>query len=207
MINEISTPQSPQRTTWPASPPRPETMTHDKVRRQPQWPFLLRPPAMSDSILARPLSLHLINRGLFTAVAGLGRAGRRTRPKTGRRGANGARCAESRLLPLLMSPLTSTIVAPAPDLIADDLDITEPTERIMVVSIFVLGFVFGPLVASLLSEVYSAARTLCSRGTCSSSAFNTACGGTPSAPALLVLRFLAGLLLARHAGYRRWHPR
>lgn len=93
---------------------------------------------------------------------------------------------------VLMSPLTSTIVAPALDLISDDLAITEPTERIMCVSVFVLGFAFGPLVASPLSEVYGRTRVVRSWNLLYL-AFNTACGGAPTAAALLVLRFLAGL--------------
>jgi MFS family permease len=53
---------------------------------------------------------------------------------------------------VLMSPLSSTIVAPGLASIAKDLSITEPAEQTMVLSIFVLGFAFGPLVASPLSE-------------------------------------------------------
>ncbi|EQK99863.1 polyamine transporter 3 [Ophiocordyceps sinensis CO18] len=93
---------------------------------------------------------------------------------------------------VLMSPLSSTIVAPALGQIADALDITQPAQQTMVVSIFVLGFAFGPLVASPLSEIYG--RTvIVQTWNLVYLAFNTACGGARSKESLLVLRFLAGL--------------
>ncbi|KAK3942537.1 polyamine transporter 3 [Diplogelasinospora grovesii] len=93
---------------------------------------------------------------------------------------------------VLMSPLSSTIVAPALDQISRDLFITEPVEQTMVVSIFVLGFAVGPLVASPLSEIYGRTRVVQSWNLVYL-AFNTACGAAKSKTALLILRFLAGL--------------
>lgn len=54
---------------------------------------------------------------------------------------------------VFMSPLSSTIVAPALPAIASDLNITQPAVEQMVLSIFLLGFACGPLVASPLSEI------------------------------------------------------
>jgi MFS family permease len=93
---------------------------------------------------------------------------------------------------VLMSPLSSTIVAPALDQIAQDLNITQAAERTMVVSIFVLAFAIGPLVASPLSEIYGRTRVVQSWNL-TYLVFNTACGAARSKNTLLVLRFMAGL--------------
>lgn len=93
---------------------------------------------------------------------------------------------------VLMSPLSSTIVAPALDQIARDLDIREAAQKTMVVTIFVLAFAIGPLIASPLSEVYGRTRVVQSWNVVYL-AFNTACGFAQSTKALLVLRFMAGL--------------
>ena len=55
---------------------------------------------------------------------------------------------------VLMSPLSSTIVAPGLPIIVQGLSITIRAEQTMVISIFMLGFAFGPLIASPLSEIY-----------------------------------------------------
>ncbi|KAJ5702583.1 MFS general substrate transporter [Penicillium malachiteum] len=55
---------------------------------------------------------------------------------------------------VFMSPLSSTIVAPALPAIASDLNITQQAVEQMVLSIFLLGFACGSLVASPLSEIY-----------------------------------------------------
>ncbi|KAJ5737627.1 polyamine transporter 3 [Penicillium malachiteum] len=61
---------------------------------------------------------------------------------------------------VFMSPLSSRIVAPALPAIASDLNITQPAVEKMVLSIFLLGFACGPLVASPLSEVYGRERVV-----------------------------------------------
>ncbi|KAH6674831.1 polyamine transporter 3 [Halenospora varia] len=101
----------------------------------------------------------------------------------------GALCGISAFV--LMSPLSSTIVAPALDQIARDLD-AHGAEKTMVVSIFVLAFAVGPLIASPLSEIYGRTRVVQSWNLVYL-AFNTACGAAQSKTALLILRFMAGL--------------
>ncbi|KAK3934600.1 polyamine transporter 3 [Diplogelasinospora grovesii] len=93
---------------------------------------------------------------------------------------------------VFMSPLSSTIVAPALPAIASDLNINQPAVEQMVLSIFLLGFACGPLVASPLSEIYGRVRVVQSWNFMYI-IFNAACGGARSKEAILVLRFIAGL--------------
>ncbi|KAM5464811.1 hypothetical protein MauCBS54593_006904 [Microsporum audouinii] len=92
---------------------------------------------------------------------------------------------------VLMSPLSSTIVAPGLEIISTDLNIMTPAEQTMVVSIFVLGFAFGPLIASPLSEIYGRVRVVQSWNLLYL-IFNTGCGAANSKETLLVLRFISG---------------
>lgn len=75
-----------------------------------------------------------------------------------------------------MSPLSSTIVAPALPAIAAELDIRQPAVQQMVLSIFLLGFACGPLVASPLSEIYGRVRVV-QTWNAMYIVFNAACGG------------------------------
>ncbi|PYI33265.1 polyamine transporter 3 [Aspergillus indologenus CBS 114.80] len=93
---------------------------------------------------------------------------------------------------VFMSPLSSTIVAPALPAIASDLNITQPAVEQMVLSIFLLGFACGPLVASPLSEIYGRVRVVQSWNFMYI-VFNAACGGARTKEAIIVLRFVAGL--------------
>ncbi|KAA8648499.1 MFS transporter [Aspergillus tanneri] len=92
---------------------------------------------------------------------------------------------------VLMSPLSSTIVAPSLPSIARDLSISQPAEQSMVLSIFVLPYAFGPLIAGPLSEMYGRVRVIQSWNLLYL-VFNTACGAAPSKSAMLAFRFLAG---------------
>ncbi|GAD91798.1 polyamine transporter 3 [Paecilomyces variotii No. 5] len=93
---------------------------------------------------------------------------------------------------VFMSPLSSTIVAPALPSIASDLKISQPAVEQMVLSIFLLGFACGPLVASPLSEIYGRVRVVQSWNFLYI-IFNAACGGARTKEAIIVLRFIAGL--------------
>jgi MFS family permease len=62
----------------------------------------------------------------------------------------------------------------------------------MTLSIFVLGFAFGPLVLGPLSEVYGRVKVL-QAANLFYFTFNTACGGSRSKGQLIAFRFLAGL--------------
>jgi len=93
---------------------------------------------------------------------------------------------------VLMSPLSTTIVAPALDVIAKDLQVKRDAEKAMILSIFMLGFAVGPLFISPVSEIFGRTRVL--QGfNLGFLAFNTACGGAQTGPQILALRFLAGL--------------
>lgn len=93
---------------------------------------------------------------------------------------------------VFMSPLSSTIVAPALPAIASDLNITQPAVEQMVLSIFLLGFACGPLVASPLFEIYGRVRVV-QTWNFMYIVFNAACGGARTKEAIIILRFIAGL--------------
>ncbi|KAJ5532799.1 polyamine transporter 3 [Penicillium frequentans] len=93
---------------------------------------------------------------------------------------------------VFMSPLSSTIVAPALPAIASDLNIIQPAVEQMVLSIFLLGFACGPLVASPLSEIYGRVRVV-QTWNLMYIAFNAACGGARTKGSIIILRFVAGL--------------
>ncbi|BCR88625.1 MFS transporter [Aspergillus chevalieri] len=100
---------------------------------------------------------------------------------------------------VLMNTLSSTIVAPALPRIADTLHVTNEAEETLILSIFVLGFAFGPFLACPLSEVHGRRITIQSWNLLYL-IFNTACGPVNSAPAMLVLRFLAGFFCSASQG-------
>ncbi|KAI1176154.1 major facilitator superfamily domain-containing protein [Nemania sp. FL0916] len=100
---------------------------------------------------------------------------------------------------VLLNTLSSTIVAPALPQIARDLHVTSDAEELFLLSIFVLGFAFGPLLACPLSEVHGRKITLLLWNVLYL-AFNTACGAVYSSAALLVLRFLAGFFCSASQG-------
>ncbi|KAJ5716505.1 MFS general substrate transporter [Penicillium malachiteum] len=93
---------------------------------------------------------------------------------------------------VFMSPLSSTIVAPALPAIASDLKITQQAVEQMVLSIFLLDFAYGPLVASPLSEIYGRMRIV-QTWNLMYIAFNAACGAARTKESIIILRFMAGL--------------
>ncbi|KAJ5637224.1 hypothetical protein N7490_007103 [Penicillium lividum] len=91
-----------------------------------------------------------------------------------------------------ISPLASTMTAPALPAIAHDLNINSSPELQFTLSIYVLGYAIGPLILAPLSEVYGRV-WVCQLSNLWFSLFNTVCGFATTAPQLLVFRFLAGL--------------
>ncbi|KAF9531434.1 MFS polyamine transporter [Crepidotus variabilis] len=91
-----------------------------------------------------------------------------------------------------ISPISSTMVAPATSRIAGEFSITNPSMISMTTSIFVLGYCIGPLIIGPLSEIYGRQRVLQS-----SYLFyllwNTACALAQSHTQLLAFRILSGL--------------
>lgn len=100
-----------------------------------------------------------------------------------------------------LTPFSSTVVAPALPQIAADLSISEPALGQMVLSIYLLGFTFGPLVASPLSEIYGRIRVV-QVWNLVYILFNASCGMARSKEAIIILRFFAGLAGSSTLGVR-----
>lgn len=98
-----------------------------------------------------------------------------------------------------VSPISSSMTAPALQQIAEDLDITSSFERNMTLSIYVLALGIGPFFIGPLSEIYGRSKVLqlfnvvylC---------FNLGCGFAQNASQLIACRFFAGI------GGRYVHP-
>ncbi|KAJ3492501.1 hypothetical protein NLG97_g5347 [Lecanicillium saksenae] len=93
---------------------------------------------------------------------------------------------------VLMSPLPTTIVAPAIDTITEELHVTTTVLRPMVLSIFLLGYAIGPMFISPMSEIWGRTIVLQTFNFIFL-VFNTACGAATSIEQLLAFRFFAGL--------------
>ncbi|KAL8722560.1 MAG: hypothetical protein Q9225_000955 [Loekoesia sp. 1 TL-2023] len=91
-----------------------------------------------------------------------------------------------------ISPVSSSMVAPAIPTIAKDLNITNHVESQMVLSIFVLAYAVGPLFLGPLSEVYGRVPVL-QLTNLVYLIFNTAAGGCKSKGQMIAFRFLSGL--------------
>jgi len=104
---------------------------------------------------------------------------------------------------VLINTLSSTIIAPALPHIADTLHVTDDAEEILLLSIFVLGFAFGPFIACPLSEIHGRSRTIQSWNLLYL-IFNTACGSVNSSSTMLALRFFAGFFCSASQGVSLW---
>ncbi|KAK2736183.1 hypothetical protein FQN57_000857 [Myotisia sp. PD_48] len=91
-----------------------------------------------------------------------------------------------------ISPVSSTMVAPALGRIADEFDITSSMEQMLVMSIFLLAYAVGPFLLGPLSEIYGRVVVLQSANMVYL-VFNTACGFANSKTQILAFRFLSGL--------------
>jgi multidrug resistance protein len=91
-----------------------------------------------------------------------------------------------------LTPLASSMFAPALGFMSKDLHNTSRILEPMVVTVFVLGFVFGPLVLAPLSEIYGR-RFVLSASNVFFVMFQLGCALTPNIGALIAFRFLAGL--------------
>lgn len=91
-----------------------------------------------------------------------------------------------------MSPVSSSILSPSLVTIGQDLQIENESVRNLCLSIFVLGFAFGPLVLAPLSELYGRASVL-QMSNLLYIIFNTACGFVKTKEQLIVFRLFAGL--------------
>ena len=91
-----------------------------------------------------------------------------------------------------ISPLSSTMIAPALDVIAKAFHIGSAVESQISLSIFVLAYALGPLFLGPLSEIFGRALVL-QLSALWYLAFNIGCGFCTSKSQLIAFRFLSGL--------------
>jgi len=91
-----------------------------------------------------------------------------------------------------ISPVSSSMVAPALTTIASQFGIHDSAEEQLVLSIFILGYAIGPLFLGPMSELYGRVRVL----QCANAFYfvwNLACGFAQNKGQLMAFRFLSGL--------------
>ena len=103
---------------------------------------------------------------------------------------------------VFISVFAVSLIAPALPAISSELHIEQPAVQEMVLSIFLLGFAFGPLVASPLSETFGRMRVIQSWNLLYT-VFNAVCGASQSKEALIVLRFISGFFASATLGVSR----
>ena len=91
-----------------------------------------------------------------------------------------------------ISPISSTLIAPAISAIARDFHIVSEVHQELVLSIFVLAYGVGPLFLGPLSEIYGRALVL-QLANLFYLAFNVACGFSQSKWQIITFRLLSGL--------------
>ncbi|KIW88869.1 uncharacterized protein Z519_10353 [Cladophialophora bantiana CBS 173.52] len=91
-----------------------------------------------------------------------------------------------------ISPVSSSMVAPALDKIGQDLGITQDIEKSLTLSIFVLAYAIGPLFLGPLSEMYGRVIVL-QLSNLFYLAWNIGCGFAQTQGQLIAFRFLSGL--------------
>ncbi|KAI1173878.1 major facilitator superfamily domain-containing protein [Nemania sp. FL0916] len=92
----------------------------------------------------------------------------------------------------LISPVSSSLVAPALGSIGEELNITEDFQKNLTLSIFILAYAVGPLVWGPLSELYGRVIVL-QLVNLIYLFFNLGCGLARTKGQLIAFRFLAGL--------------
>ena len=91
-----------------------------------------------------------------------------------------------------VSPLASSMIAPALRQMADEFHVTNTIQVQMMLSIFVLAYAIGPMFLGPLSELYGRSLVL-QISNVVFLAFNTACGFATSKNQILAFRFLSGI--------------
>jgi len=91
-----------------------------------------------------------------------------------------------------IAPVSSSILAPTLPAIGKELNIQSTSVENLCLSIFVLGFAFGPLVLAPLSEMYGRAKIL-QLSNLLYIIFNLACGFAKTQEQLIIFRLIAGL--------------
>lgn len=90
-----------------------------------------------------------------------------------------------------ISPVSSSMVAPALGDMKTDLGISDDFEAAMILSIFVLAYAIGPLIFGPLSEIYGRVRVL-QYSNLIYLIFNFVCGFATNGSQMLAFRFFAG---------------
>ncbi|CAG9950683.1 unnamed protein product [Clonostachys rosea f. rosea IK726] len=90
-----------------------------------------------------------------------------------------------------ITPLESSIIVPGVPLLRDDFHETRRPVTSLVVSIYVLGFAFGPVILSPLSELYGR-RILFNISNIATLAFTIASAAAPNIASFIVFRFIGG---------------
>jgi len=88
-------------------------------------------------------------------------------------------------------PLASSTIVPGVPLLANEFSETRKPVLSLLVSIFVLGFAFGPLLLSPLSELYGR-RVIYNASNVAHLAFTIGCALAPNIPSFIIFRFIAG---------------
>lgn len=91
-----------------------------------------------------------------------------------------------------ISPVSSSMVAPALTKIADELKIQSEVETQLTLSIFVLAYAVGPLCFGPLSEIFGRAYVLQFSNLCYVG-WNLGCGFAQTAGQLIAFRFMSGI--------------
>ncbi|KAF8876578.1 MFS polyamine transporter [Infundibulicybe gibba] len=91
-----------------------------------------------------------------------------------------------------ISPISSSMVAPATQQLAQEFGITSTVVIAMATSVFVLGYAFGPLFLGPLSEIYGRSHVL-QLSNLFYLAWNIGCGFAQSKEQFIAFRFLSGL--------------
>ncbi|KAL8832741.1 MAG: hypothetical protein Q9191_000078 [Dirinaria sp. TL-2023a] len=91
-----------------------------------------------------------------------------------------------------ISPVSSSMVAPAIVSIATEFKITNEVEQQMVLSVFILAYAVGPLFLGPLSEIYGRVPVL-QLANLFFLVFNSAAGGSKNKGEMIAFRFLSGL--------------
>lgn len=91
-----------------------------------------------------------------------------------------------------ISPVSSTMVAPALPELARQFRVSSPVEQIFLMSIFLLAYAVGPFLLGPLSEIFGRVVVLQSANMFYL-VFNTACGFARTKEEMLAFRFLSGL--------------
>lgn len=92
----------------------------------------------------------------------------------------------------LMSPMSSSMVAPSLEAIAKEFHIADKVEMELTMSVFILAYAVGPLFLGPLSEIFGRVIVL-QLSNLFYLAFNIGCGVSRSKGQLIAFRFLSGL--------------